>query len=140
MASPDIESPDIESPDMASSGLAGIASAGFAGSAAFSSLPPPHWLADRPTSAIEAAAAIKRNLRMYRSPCCTRLLVRAEVFCGAGAEKIADGGHKDHRHPRLSPAIADDEFLPTDAKTTGFRRQSITCGEEPWRTRQDSNL
>lgn len=42
----------------------GMASAGGASGAALSSLPPPHWLADRPTRAIDAAAAINRNLRM----------------------------------------------------------------------------
>ena len=39
-------------------------SAGGAAGSALSSLAPPHWLADRPTRAIDAAAAINRNLRM----------------------------------------------------------------------------
>jgi hypothetical protein len=61
MVSP--ESFDIESSDIESSGLAGASSAGLVGSAAFSPAPP-HWFADKPTRAIAAAAAIRRNLRI----------------------------------------------------------------------------
>ncbi len=115
------------------SGCAGC-SAGGAGSGALS--PPPHVLADKPTSAIAAAAATIRNFLMSSSPflVCFRpsrlagpSLHQFQAFCCAcGAP---------HRISFVSGDLLINQSLRRE-RCAGARAALLVN----WRTRQDSNL